>query len=442
MQLMIRPRSRLVSAALVAVALSFAGSAAAEGPIIGNIEGAEFRPYPIAVPDFRVPPNSAGDVQRDALLLTQVLRKDLELSSVFKVLDPKSFIDTDGLVLAQVKWEDWLNVGADGLVKAMVRPSGDELSVEVHAYQVAAQREGLNKTFKGNKGDLRRLAHQIADEVYRYYTQEPGIFQTRIAVVKKVGGEKHIVVMDFDGENQVQITKGGGLNLLPSWSPDGGALLFTSYRYDNPDLFEVSASGGEPKRLSNRPGLNTGGRISPDGKKIALTLSQDGNSEIYLLDRQGQLVSRLTQAWGIDTSPSWSPDGRRIAFVSSRAGNPHLYIMNADGSDQKRLTFQGNYNQTPAFSPRGNLIAFTARDEFNRFDIFTFNVESGQIVRITQDQGNNEEPSFSPNGRLLVFTSTRSGSRQLWITNLDGTHQKQITAGGDHTSPAWGPFKR
>src|SRR5690606_17073889 len=155
-----------------------------------------------------------------------------------------------------------------------VRTSGVELSVEVHAYQVAAQREGMSKTFKGKKDDVRRLAHQIADEVYRYYTEEPGLFQTRIAAVQQIGGEKHVVVMDFDGENLVQVTKGGGLNLLPSWTPDGGSLLFTSYRYDNPDLFKVSATGGKPKRLSNRPGLNTGGHVSPDNSKIALTLSQ------------------------------------------------------------------------------------------------------------------------------------------------------------------------
>lgn len=436
---------RLPKLSLFVLVLLFAHmprAAVAEGPIIGNVEGAEFRPYPIAIPDFRVPPGSEGAHERDALLLTQVLRSDLELSGVFKVLDPKAFINTDGIVLAQVKWEDWQNVGADGLLKSMVRAKGDELVVELHGYEVAAQREGLNKTFTGKKADVRRLAHQIADEVYRHYTQEPGVFQTRIAAVKKVGGEKHVVVMDIDGENLAQVTKGGGLNLLPAWSPDGAALLFTSYRYDNPDLFETPIGGGEPKRLSNRPGLNTGGRVSPDGSKIALTLSQDGNSEIYLLDRKGNLIERLTKAWGIDTSPSWSPDGRRIAFVSSRAGNPHLYIMDANGGNQKRLTFQGTYNQTPNFSPRGTLIAFTARDEFNRFDIFTFNVESGQIVRLTQDQGNNEDPSFAPNGRLIVFTSTRTGSRQLWLTNLDGTHQKQITAGGDHSSPSWGPFKK
>jgi TolB protein len=427
-----------------ALALSAAPAVAqgGTGPIIGDIEGAEFRPFPVAISRFRTPPGAKGETTRDALQLAKVVRDDLELSSVFKVLSPKSFIDTDGVTLNTIKWDDWLNVGADGLVKAIVRGDADNLSVEVHGYEVAAQREGLTKTFTGKSTQLRALAHEIADAVYRYYTAEPSVFLTRIAAVKKIGGEKHVVVMDMDGEQVVQATRGGGLNLLPSFSPSGNTVLFTSYRYDNPDLFEAPAGGGKPTRISNRAGLNTGGRVSADGSKIALTLSQDGNSEVYLLDRRGGLIKRLTKAWGIDTSPSWSPDGKRIAFVSSRAGNPHIYIMNSDGSGQKRLTFQGTYNQTPNFSPRGDLIAFTARDEFNRFDIFTLELATGNIVRLTQDQGNNEDPWFAPNGRLVVFTSTRKGGRQLWITNLDGTHQRRITAGGDHSSPAWGPFPK
>ena len=130
--------------------------------------------------------------------------------------------------------------------------------------------------------------------------------------------------------------------------------------------------------------------------------------------------------------------------MSSRAGTPQIYLMSAIGDDTsaKRITFQGNYNQTPAFSPRGTHIAFTARDEQNRFDIFLLELKTLEMKRLTQDQGNNEEPSFSPNGRLVAFTSTRAGSRQVFVSNLDGTKQIQITTGGESTSPAWGPFQK
>jgi TolB protein len=423
---------------LCLVAVTLAIPAAAQDPIIGNIEGAEFRPYPIAVPKFR----GEGEGAKLGDRLAEVIRDDLDLSGVFKVLDPKSFIDTDGVTKDAVKFQDWLNVGADGLVKAQVKRAGKSWSVEVHAYEVARKVQGFTKTYTLDGDKERRLAHAIADDLYEHYTGEPGIFQTKIAVVRKTGGSKHLFVLDFDGENAYQVTRSGSLNLLPAWSPTGGSLVFTSYRYDNPDLFEINLGTRQVSRLSNRPGLNTGGRVSPDNSKIALTLSRDGNSEVYVLDRRGGLHKRLTKSWGIDTSPAWAPDGKKLAFVSSRARHPHIYVMNADGSNQRRLTFEGTYNQTPSFSPRGDIIAFTGRDEYNRFDIFLFYVKTGEIKRVTQGQGNNEDPSFSPNGRLLTFTSTRKGGRQIWISNLEGTHQRQITRGGQHSTPAWGPFRK
>lgn len=430
---------RLVALAAVLSSNLTASVAQAQAPIVGDVEGGEFRPFPIAVTNVRTAPGSEG-AKGIAEDIARVVRNDLALTGAFQVLDPKSFIDTDGLTQSTVRFPDWLNVGAAGLVKSQLKDEGGRLSLELHGFEVASAKEGLTKTVSGTKDDVRALAHEVADEIFRYFTGEPGVFRTRIAYVQKVQGEKQIFVMDFDGQGARQVTKGGGLNLLPSFTPDGRALMFTSYRLDNPDLFELSLADGAMKRVSSRPGLNTGGRVSPDGGKIALTLSHDGNSEVYLLDRGGGLIKRLTSSWGIDTSPAWSPDGKQIAFVSSRAGNPQLYVMGADGGEPSRITFQGNYNQTPAWSPRGTHVAFTARDERNVFDIFVLDLRTKEIKRVTQDQGNNEEPAFSPNGRMLVFSTTRGGSRQLVLSNLDGTKQTVVTTGSEHSSPAWGPF--
>jgi TolB protein len=431
----------LLSLFMVLGSLAAALPAQAQAPLI-RIEGAEFRPLPIAVPAFKTADGVADKVSSK---ITTTLRNDLDLSGVFKILDPKSFIadaKKEGILLSTIKFDDWVNVGADALVKAEIRPDGGNFKIQVHVFEVAAQREAFKKSYSSTEAGLRDAAHKIADDIFRHFTGEPGVFSTQIVVVRKIAAEKQLYIMDMDGENARQLTRGAGLNLLPSFAPKGGAVLFTSYRYDNPDLFEIGVGGGEMKRLSSRPGLNTGAVVSPDGGRIALTLSKDGNSEIYVLARNGKGAKRLTNSWGIDTSPSWSPDGKQIAFVSSRSGNPHIYVMNADGSGQRRLTFQGTYNQTPRWSPRGTHIAFTARDEFNRFDIFLLEVKTGTITRLTQDQGNNEDPWFAPNGRLIVFTSNRTQSRQLFIMNLDGSHQRQITAGGAHWTPAWGPFKK
>src|SRR5262249_57421799 len=37
-------------------------------------------------------------------------------------------------------------------------------------------------------------------------------------------------------------------------------------------------------------------------------------------------------------------------------------------------------------------------------------------------------PSYSPDGSQVVFTSTRSGSEELWISNVDGSSLRQMTS--------------
>jgi TolB protein len=420
----------LLSAAVAAQA------PAAPGPIVGEVEGGTFRPFPMAVANVR----SASALSAAAETISKIIRDDLTMSGAFQVLDPKSFVDNDGVRPADVRFADWAAVGAQGLAKTELRVEGTGVAVELHGFEVPTQKEAVNKVLLGQQADLRALGHAVADELYRAFTGEPGVFRTKIVVVKRVQGEKHLFLVDIDGENPRQLTKSGGLNLLPSFSPDGRSVLFTSYRNDNPDLYEMILADGSVKPLSQRPGLNTGGRISPDGKSIALTLSQDGNSELYLLDRSGAVTKRLTDSWGIDTSPAWMPDGSALMFVSSRGKNPQIYLMGRDGSNVRQVTFKGTYNQTPAVSPRGTHIAFTARDERNKFDIFVMNLQTNDLVRITQDEGNNEEPSFSPNGRLLVFTTTRNKARQLVVSTLDGRQQTVLPSLGEHSSPQWGPF--
>lgn len=417
----------------------FVADLAAANPLI-RVEGASFKPLPIAVTEAALVKNSGA--QKSARNLVTRVRQDLDLTGVFQILDPKGFLvdpQKEGFKVKEVNYEAWRNVGADALLKFSFDRQGDVYVVDVYAFDVGTQKNRFKRNYKAPSKMLQSLAHLIADDVFHAFTGEKGVMSLPIAAIKRVGKTKHVVQMNVDGDAIKQLSKGGRLNLLPSYSPDAKKILYTSYRYDNPDLFELDVASRKYKRISARPGLNTGGVLSPDGQKIAVTLSTNGNTDIYLLSADGKDQKRLTNAWGIDTSPSWSPDGSKIAFVSSRSGNPHIFVMNPDGSDQKRLTFKGKYNQTPRWSPRGTHIVFSARDERNKYDIFLLDVRSGVISRITQDQANNEDPAFSANGRLIVFTSTRDGARDLYVSNLDGSHQRRLTKGGFYWTPTWAP---
>jgi len=52
-----------------------------------------------------------------------------------------------------------------------------------------------------------------------------------------------------------------------------------------------------------------------------------------------------------------------------------------------------------------------------------------------------EKPAWAPNGRYLLFSSTRTGKRQLWLMQPDGSNQRQVTNEALGASdPGWGPL--
>jgi len=283
----------------------------------------------------------------------------------------------------------------------------------------------------------------MSDEVFRYYTREPGVFSTRIAAIRKVNDLYQLITVDVDGRNPEVLLSEKDILLLPAWRPDGKEMLLTSYRSGRPEIWVYRLSDHSFRSLGHR-GNSMGGEYSPDGKRIAYCLTEGADTHIWVMNADGSNARRLTRDPTIDVSPFWSPDGTRITFTSDRAGTPQLYVMAADGSGVRRITFQGNYNQTPIWSPRGDTIAFTARDERKVFDLFLVTVDRGVITRITQDQGRtNEDPSYAPNGRLIVFRTDRNGYGQLVVSDPFGNHQTVILGSedADLVAPAWGPLR-
>lgn len=392
---------------------------------------------PMAIPDTQEP---SGSTKGAAKIVEDTLRRDMDLAGFFKVLPNDSFFfdpSKEGMGVSEINFQNWFNVGAQGLIKSSVRNTDGKLALDLRLY-VVDKGEQVKLKWKATsveRDDLDDQVHAFVNAVIEYYTGEPGIFGSRIAFVgRSKGGSKQIWSMEMDGSNMGRITKNSAINILPSYG--GGDIYYTSYRDENPDLWVYR--GGKSTKLSSRRGQNSGAAYCKG--KLAVTLSMGGeNADIYLIDpKSGDMVKRLTDHWAIDTSPTWNKDCTQIAFVSSRSGGPQIYLMNADGSGQRRLTYQGTYNTSPSWSPKSDQIAFTARDERNRFDIFTVDLE-GNIERLTQDQGNNQDPTFSPDGRYIAFSSDRGGKGdRIWFMTNDGEIQKLVTSSGSgYTSPSW-----
>jgi TolB protein len=339
--------------------------------------------------------------------------RDYNLSSMFQVLDPKSFtanLEKEGIAIEPSSWR---NVGAEGVVKGNTGMRGSNVHLELRLYVVSRGSDSvLKKEYDVAPGALRGAVHDFDNEVVKYFTGTKGSFGSRLVFSATTGrGQKGIFGIDSDGQGLGRMTTVSNVALAPAIGPGGvyysGGLADGSYQ-----LFKIP--GTTP--VFHHPGLVFG--VAFGGNKMALVVSQGGQSDIWQGSPDGSGLSKTTNG-GLNTHPAYGPGGQ-LAYVSNAGGNPQIYV------DGKRVTFKGTYNMAPVWcnDPEGVKILFMGRDG-GTWDIFSIDPGGGSMKRLTQDQGSNTYPACSPDGRSVAFFSTRGG---LYLSNAQGQNQQKIAS--------------
>src|SRR5262245_25136303 len=119
--------------------------------------------------------------------------------------------------------------------------------------------------------------------------------------------------MAFSG---VAMAQGTRLLRRPTVSRDSVAFEYAG------DLWIVSRSGGQARRLTSTPGVEIDPRFSPDGSQIAFSATVAGNTDVYVVPTAGGDPKRLTYHPGVDRVRGWTSDGRRVIFMSARTSAP------------------------------------------------------------------------------------------------------------------------
>jgi TolB protein len=402
----------------------------------------------LAVPDFK-PSNS--DPQNDALLKTfnDTFWGDLDNSGVVELIS-KSFypLQVPGQP-PEVTFGVWNSPPPNAAMLAFgnLGVVSGKLTVQGWLYDVknTASPEVLGKQYTDvpTSDAARVIAHKFADEIiFRLGGGIPGIAESKIYFVSDRSGHKEIWVMDYDGNNQRQLTRLGSDSLSPRVSPDGSRLAFSSLTKNGWDIFMYSVDLNRVVSFPHFGGTTISPAWSPDGAHLALSSSRGGNSQIYVCDSSGADLHRITANKGPDLGPVWNrKTGAQIAFVSGSTGLPQVYTIEADGTNQQRMTDQG-YAVSPNWSPNGQFLtlAWTRKygpGEPGSSDIYLMDIASKQWVQLTHDGGRNDYPSWSPDGRHIVFESRRSGKEEIWMMLADGTKLHQLTFTGRNTQPNW-----
>lgn len=431
-------------------ALQFAGSALLgtaapavaqqRGPLQVDVDQANLRPRPIAIPEF------LGDDQRLAAGVTNVISANLERSGLFDPLDPRGFIERIGDLNTMPRFADWRSSGAEALLVGRAGPAQDgRVRADFRLWDVVLGKQIASGTFAIQSQSWRRLGHIISDQVWEKLTLEKGYFDTRIVFVDETGSKdkrvKRLAIMDQDGFNVRLLSQGQELVLTPRFSPTSQEITYMSYTRDQPRVVLMRLDSGQREVVGDFPGMTFAPRFSPDGQRVVMSLQQGGDSSILEMDMRSRQMRRLTQGQAIDTGPCYAPDGRQIVFESDRGGSQQLYVMAAEGSGQRRISFgEGRYS-TPVWSPRGDYIAFT-KQLSGRFLIGVMRFD-GAGERVLTEGFHNEGPTWAPNGRFLMFfrdLSGPAGGPKLYTIDLTGRNERQVQTPSFASDPAWSPL--
>jgi TolB protein len=427
----------LVTAVILTLSTLAAMQLSARAEVVVDVTKGNVEPLPIAITDF-LAGNDLGQK------IAGVVAADLKRSGLFAPIDQGAFIEKISNPDVSPRFEDWKVINAQALVTGRVTQEGDgRLRAEFRLWDTFAGQQMDGQQFYANPDNWRRIAHIIADAIYKRLTGEEGYFDTRIVFVSESGSKdkrvKKLAIMDQDGANVRTLTSGKDLVLTPRFSPNKQEITYMSFDGDKPAIYLLQLETGQREKVGDFPGITIAPRFSPDGQKVVMSLLQDnGSANLYTMDLRSRSVTRLTNSSAIDTGASYSPDGGQIVFESDRGGKQQLYVMSAGGSEPNRISFGDGSYSTPVWSPRGDLIAFT-KQSGGQFSIGVMKAD-GSGERILTTGFHNEGPTWAPNGRVLAFFSEQGGSSKLYSIDLTGYQNQPIPTPQSASDPAWSPI--
>jgi TolB protein len=162
------------------------------------------------------------------------------------------------------------------------------------------------------------------------------------------GGDLDIYTMNVDGTNVRQLTTAIGYDGGAFFSPDGSKIVYRAnhptdsaslkeykdllaqgiVRPNTMEIWVMNTDGSDQHQVTRLGGANFAPFFTPDGKRIIFSSNyknpHSSNFDLYLVNPDGSGLEQITFDEGFDGFPQFSPDGKVIVWVSHRHGSrPH-----------------------------------------------------------------------------------------------------------------------
>jgi len=213
------------------------------------------------------------------------------------------------------------------------------------------------------------------------------------------------------------------------------------------DIWTVSASGGEARRLTSHPGIELFPKISPDGKWIAFSAEYSGSRQVYVMPASGGSPRQLTYYNDVGILPprggtdyvimDWTPDSQKILVRCNRTPwgerMGKYFLVSPAGGLETPLQIPEAGGGT--FSPDASQIVYTPIErEFRTWkryqggraqDIWIYDLKNNRSRKLTDFPGTDQHPIWF--GNTVYYVSDRNLTLNIFAHDLGSGESRQIT---------------
>lgn len=285
-----------------------------------------------------------------------------------------------------------------------------------------------------------------------------------VVYVDMINNNAQIATVSPDGKDSKLLTSDVGYKSRPAWSQDHKKIAFFHYESDRPidqyvSVTVINADGTGQHEVVNKKKIDTKkARISwhPDGEMIYIQ-EQDFPAILFGYNvNDGKQVDtiRLPKQTFMTELHTISPNMQFMAGAgpSKQDGIWHIGTIRKDGKKETDLMKPFNnvsyHIGTVVWAYSSDMVAFEL-DKIIMVMSSSMRIDF-KFYQITPQDFNAElsQPAISPSGQkiIAVMEKTQEGHRgsgdaevisNLWIMNIDGTKQSQLTQSGTAFDPHW-----
>jgi dipeptidyl aminopeptidase/acylaminoacyl peptidase len=230
-------------------------------------------------------------------------------------------------------------------------PDGQSLLYQAGSYAGAADAD-TNKKIAAERKDAKSKVRIYDSFPIRRWDRWLDDTQTHLLVIPAAGGAARDLLAGtrlaslpgFAGATG----EGSGDSLEPAWAPDGKSIVFVAttnrntaaYSPTNTHLFEVAATGGEPRPLTTGNSGYAHPAFSPDGQSVCFRAGDEWG-KIYAVDRlacaawpwSGSIRTLTPKFDRAVADFAIAPDSRTLYLTAEDSGYVKLFSVPARGGE-------------------------------------------------------------------------------------------------------------